>query len=218
MTLKLKSTLLLTACFVAPQAWADVVIDLPRDVQVLVVNGEDAGYSSFGFDYKENLTLQDGLNQVVFRISKVVNESGNKSTKFKSKPLVATFDSSNSQLDLSILNVKTLQEGYDFDSEPEFNLTAKSGSLDYFEKGQLLTLATFGADFVQATANFNKSSEKASVASFSKQKVNPTSDGSKEGNVNLAQSSVDDQLKLLFLNKSAEDKQAFLSWAIQNMN
>lgn len=215
MTVKLKSTIFLGACLVSSSALADVIIDLPKDVQILVVNGEDAGYSSFGFDYKENLTLNDGLNQVVFRVSKVVIESGNKSTKFKSKPLVATFDSQNSHLAITLPNIKNLQAGYDFDSDPSFDLVAKKGQLDYFEKGQLRTLSTFGADFVQATANFNKSSEKASVANFSQQQV--VTEVKREGNVKIAQSTSDDQLKLLFLNKTPQEKQDFLSWAIQNM-
>lgn len=216
--MKLNKLLAVSCSLIAPLTFADVNIDIPRDVQILVINGEDAGYSSFGFDYKDNLQLNDGINQIVFRISKVVNESGNKSTKFKSKPLVATFESSDSQLGLEVPDLKTLQSGSDFDSNPNFEISTKSGKLEYFKQGQLRTLATFGSDFVQATENFNKSSEPASLAhlvstSIQSSKVTaPLPEKTTSSN-----EKVNTDLKSLFLNKSYQEKQEFLSWAIKNM-
>lgn len=216
--MKLNKLLALSCGLIAPLSFADVNIDIPRDVQILVVNGEDAGYSSFGFDYKDNLHLNDGINQVVFRVSKVVNESGNKSTKFKSKPLVATFESTDSHLKLEVPNLKTLQSGYNFDSDPSFKLGAIDGEVEYFKQGQLRTLATFGSDFVQATENFNKSSEPASLAHLVSSSTNPIKvtapTPEKKAKVS-AQANTD--LKSLFLNKSYQEKQEFLSWAIKNM-
>ncbi|EGA63541.1 DUF2057 family protein [Vibrio brasiliensis] len=216
--MKLNKLLALSCGLIAPLSFADVNIDIPRDVQILVVNGEDAGYSSFGFDYKENLHLNDGINQVVFRISKVVNESGNKSTKFKSKPLVATIESADSHLKLEVPNLKTLQSGYDFDSNPSFNVSTIDGEVEYFKQGQLRTLATFGSDFVQATENFNKSSEPASLAHLVSASTNPnkvTAPTPEKKVKATAQANTD--LKSLFLNKSYQEKQEFLSWAIKNM-
>lgn len=216
--MKLNKLLAICGAVISPLSLASVNIDIPQDVQILVVNGEDAGYSSFGFDYKESLELSNGINQVVFRISKVVNESGNKSTKFKSKPLVATFDSSDSQLKLQVPNLKTLQSGYNFDSNPSFELDVSNGKVDYFKQGQLKTFATFGADFVQATENFNKSSEPASLAHLaeSQSKTSSLSSNSSQEKQELTDSTNLD-LKSLFLNKSYQEKQEFLSWAIKNM-
>lgn len=214
--MKLNKLLAVSCGLIAPFSFASVNIDIPREVQILVVNGEDAGYSSFGFDYKDNLELNDGINQVVFRISKVVNESGNKSTKFKSKPLVATFESADSHLKLEMPKLKTLQSGYDFDTHPSFDLNVIDGQIEYFKQGQLRTLGTFGADFVQATENFNKSSEPASLAhlaSATSKKI--TAPVPKESSSLATQTNTD--LKSLFLNKSYQEKQEFLSWAIKNM-
>lgn len=216
--MKLNKLLALSCGLIAPLSFADVNIDIPRDVQILVVNGEDAGYSSFGFDYKENLHLNDGINQIVFRISKVVNESGNKSTKFKSKPLVATIESTDSHLKLEVPNLKTLQSGYDFNSNPSFKVSAIDGEVEYFKPGQLRTIASFGSDFVQATENFNKSSEPASLAHLVSTSSNPkkvTAPTTEKKVKATAQTNTD--LKSLFLNKSYQEKQEFLSWAIKNM-
>lgn len=216
--MKINKLLAISCGLISPLSFADVNIDIPRDVQILVVNGEDAGYSSFGFDYKDNLHLSDGINQVVFRISKVVNESGNKSTKFKSKPLVATFESSNSHLELEVPDLKTLQSGSNFDSNPEFKMNTIKGELEYFKQGQLRTLATFGSDFVQATENFNKSSEPASLAHLVASSKNPNKVTAPIPEKNSPHPNpVNTDLKSLFLNKSYQEKQEFLSWAIKNM-
>ncbi|MGF1694994.1 DUF2057 family protein [Vibrio lamellibrachiae] len=216
--MKLKQVLLGSAVFISMSAFADVTLNLPKDVQLLVINGEDAGYSSFGFDYKENITIPNGVNQVVFRLSKVVNDGGNKMTKFKSKPLVATFDSRDSSLSLDVPNVKTLSAGYRFNGTPTFDIVAREGTVEFLEKNRLNLLSSFGSDFIQATENFNKSSEVASLAHY---KVSPQQSNDmksikqvetyKELEKGIG-STVNEFSKL-----SKEQKQEFLSWAINNI-
>lgn len=200
-------------------AFADVVLELPKDVQLLVVNGNDAGYSSFGFDYKENVTMPNGINQVVFRVSKVVNESGNKMTKFKSKPLVATFDSADSILELNVPNLKSLSQGYSFNDNPKFDVVSKQGDLKFVETNQIYTLSNFGTDFVQATENFNKSNESASLANHGSLAQSEYKEV-KVHNVTVAE--VDevgniDKTAQEFSKLTKEQKQKFMSWAINNM-
>lgn len=56
------------------QAAADVKINLNRDVQPLVINGEELGFS---LSDKSEFILKDGQNQLVLQVSKLVQNQGN---------------------------------------------------------------------------------------------------------------------------------------------
>lgn len=88
--MRLTKTLLASLILAPTLAYSSVTIDVPSGIQLLTINGKDAGYSNFGFDSKDNIVLDNGVNQLVFRISKIVMETGSDKTKFKSQPLVAT--------------------------------------------------------------------------------------------------------------------------------
>ncbi len=223
--MKFAQKLLLTSAALMPfSALADVEISIPRDVQLMIVNGEDIGYSSFGFDYQETLTVPNGTNQLVFRIAKVVNDGGSKSTKFKSHPLVATFTESDSKLTLKTPRVTTLSQGNSFNSKPSFTLQENGTDIPSLKIGQIKVGFTIMPDMAQEVKNFNASSEPASLRAYAKSTIKPAASAqtmntsTHEGKAKIATASDLESLQILFKQSSEEDRKAFLSWAISNIN
>ncbi|WP_117234532.1 DUF2057 family protein [Vibrio maerlii] len=204
-----KKSIIAALALVPTLATAEVTIDIPKGVQLLTVNQEDAGYSSLGFDYKDNLILRDGVNQVVFRISKIVFESGADKTKFKSEPLVATFNESDKQLKLEVPNIKTLDEGMAFNNNPSFQLKYQGEDLEGVKKDQLGLGFKLMPDMVQEVEKYNKSMEPASLKHFAHEAV--------KVDMPILEGSNYEVLKSAYESVSIEEKKKFLTWAISNM-
>ncbi|MFC1503266.1 DUF2057 family protein [Pseudomonadota bacterium] len=146
----------------APTAAAQVTMEIPKGVQLLVINGEDAGYSMFGFDHKPEIELPDGANQVAFRIAKAVRESGSKKTKYKSVPIIIRFDGNNTQLTLDVPNIQTLDQGRDFNNAPSFAIK-ESGKDHPFVYDTMPIGFDLAPDFAREVEKYNKSGSIASI-------------------------------------------------------
>lgn len=210
--MKLVHTLLPSILMVPTLALAEVSIDIPRGVQLLTVNGEDAGYSSMGFDYKDNLVLEDGVNQIVFRLAHLVRESGSEKTKFKSEPLVATFDDANARFKLVIPKIQTFDQGMDFNANPTFQLIdSNNNEPNKIKKDKISIGFKLMPDMVQEVEKYNMSTEVASLKNFSHVSI------SESKLENTASSTSYETLKNAYNNASKEDKKKFLTWAISNL-
>jgi uncharacterized protein YccT (UPF0319 family) len=215
----LKKTLLAGLMLAPTLAYSAVNLNVPVDVQMLTVNGQDVGFSSLGFDHKESVTLNDGVNQVVFRISKVVADGGNKGTKYTSVPMVATFDSSDSNLFIKVPKLITLSQGSQFNDKPSFSITDGNQVVSGLEKGKINAGLKFYADIVAEVERFNRSDEPASLKNFQVAKPAAATTTTVTATTTSYSASPDiEKFKQDFAKFSKEEKQAFLSWAINNIN
>ncbi|MDX1302389.1 DUF2057 domain-containing protein [Photobacterium sp.] len=223
--MKVKQLALVTMLLpLASTAGAQVTLEIPKGIQPLVINGQDAGYSIFGFDHKPEIELPDGTNQVVFRIAKVVREAGSLKTKYKSTPVIIRFDGNNTQLKLEIPNIKTIDEGRDFDNTPSFTVT-ESGSDYPFVFDTMPIGFDLAPDFTREVEKYNKSGAIASliasvalpekvaskaVVELSTDTVIPTQ---------LTESNkAEMMLQHWFHQADDKTKKKFLSWAVTNIN
>ena len=122
-------------------AMSAVNIDLHRDIEPIVVNGEKLGF----FINKESvLNLDDGLNQMVVSVAKLVQNQYGEREKFNSKPFIITFEASDADLELLLPTTFTkIEAAKKFDRSPTYILrNKKSGELVenlqfVYEEGQL---------------------------------------------------------------------------------
>lgn len=206
--MRLTKTLLASLILAPSLAYSSVTIDVPSGIQLLTVNGKDAGYSNFGFDSKDNIVLDNGVNQLVFRISKIVMETGSDKTKFKSQPLVATFDTKDKDISISVPNIKTLQQGMEFNSKPTFELVSDSKALVGVKKDQLGLTFSLTADMAQEVKDYNQTNAVASLSHYSQ---------SNTKTVDIQLDDVYQSLKRSFKSASYEERKKFLTWAISNL-
>lgn len=204
---------LLAGLMLAPaMAYSSVTLNVPIDVQLLTVNEKDVGFSNFGFDHKDSITLEDGINQVVFRISKVVSDGGNKGTKYTSVPLVATFESSDETLFIHVPKITSLSQGSGYNDKPTFSIRNEDGEISSLKKGKVNAGLKFYADIVAEVERFNKTDEPASLKHFKQATKAQTTQGSNISSIDM------EVFKAQFKQFSKEEKQAFLSWAVSNIN
>ncbi len=206
--MKLKYPMLASLILAPSIAFSAVTVKVPNGIQVLTVNEKDSGYSSFGFDSKSDIQLEDGVNQIVFRISKIVMETGSEKTKYKSQPLVATFEGKDAVLSFDVPNIKTLYEGSMFNDNPTFDINVSSGEVVNVNKGQLGLTFSLAADMVKEIENYNQTDLPASLKNYR----NPTL------LVNEKTTDHYDSLKTTFKSASLEDRKKFLTWAISNLD
>lgn len=108
-------TLAVTAMSLAFQAHADVTVHLHRDLAPVVVDGEEVGFS---FGSKSPLVLNNGKNQIVVRVSKLVEKQG-EHEKYNSEAMVVTFDATDAEFTLKPSQLVTRVDQVDaFDSNP----------------------------------------------------------------------------------------------------
>ncbi len=73
---------------------ATVGIEIHRDLQVIAINGEEVGLSVSNIS---ELSLENGTNQLVLQLSKLVEDGGGY-VKLRSLPFVVTFEAANTDV------------------------------------------------------------------------------------------------------------------------
>ncbi|MEJ2764186.1 DUF2057 domain-containing protein [Photobacterium sp. MCCC 1A19761] len=211
----------------APITAAQVTMEIPKGIQLLVINGQDSGYSVFGFDHQPEIQLPDGTNQIAFRISKAVRESGSKKTKFKSVPILMRFSGKDTHLKLEVPNIRTLDEGHQFNTSPSISVK-ESGKQFPFVYDTMAIGFDLAPDFTREVEKYNQSQAIASIAtlntlptpiaqapeSITKDVANSTTDTSTQ----ITESNKTEMmLKHWFSQADEETKKQFLSWAVTNI-
>ncbi|WP_217521304.1 DUF2057 domain-containing protein [Vibrio metschnikovii] len=108
---------------VSSHAYADVMVNIDRDLQILAINGVEA---DFPFGHTSELVLPNGLNQLLVRMEKVIQYSGTQN-KYKSPAIVLSFAQENSQVFLKPARlVQDETTSKEFDRKPEVLLTNSS--------------------------------------------------------------------------------------------
>ncbi|CAM2846729.1 DUF2057 domain-containing protein [Vibrio ordalii] len=121
---------------VAVNAYADVMVSIDRNLQILAVNGVEPDLS---FGHTAQLKLPNGTNQLLVRVEKVIQYSGNQN-KYKSPAMVVKFNQENSQVLVKpAAIVKDETTAKVFDNNPAVVLTNLANQPVEFEQDVLVT-------------------------------------------------------------------------------
>lgn len=206
-----KTSLSLLVLMFSYTAQADVVVNIDKDLQLLAINGEELTGS---FGHTPQVTLSDGINQLVLRAEKVIHMGGNKN-KYKSPAIVVKMVANNSQLLVQpSINIRDETMSKEFDRNPGVTVISQQGKVEYTQDVLLSRGMGLFRDYEKELVRFNQSNSTAAV-SLHEQSVQNTSHGTEAYQYNVETSKVE-QLKVHFsqLKLSDEEKKAFLSWAV----
>lgn len=206
-----KTSLSLLVLMFAYTAQADVIVNIDRDLQLLAINGEELTGS---FGHTPQVTLGDGINQLVFRAEKVIHMGGNKN-KYKSPAIVVKIVANNSQLLVQpSINIRDETMSKEFDRNPGVTVISQQGKVEYTQDVLLSRGMGLFRDYEKELVRFNQSNSVAAV-SLREQSVQNMPHGTEGYQYNVETSKVE-QLKVHFsqLKLSDEEKKAFLSWAV----
>jgi uncharacterized protein YccT (UPF0319 family) len=183
-------------------AQAAINVSMHQDLELLVINGKNVGFTVFG---NNKFTLENGQSQIVVRVSKLVIKQGEKE-KFKSEPIIVSFDINDANLMISpsrtFMRVEEIQG---FDKTPTVIVTKEGLPIDVeqqlLERGVGIS-RDYAAELKAQNGNQNIAQLAAVAAPVSVAKVS---------NVSPIKMSQD-----LFSKASASEKDQFTNWAFEN--
>jgi len=151
--MKVMNTLLMVGAVITSFATqAEVELKFHRDISPIVIDGEELGYSLFS---KDSYTVPNGVNQVVFRVSKLVERQGERE-KYNSPAYVLTFEQSDTSLSFEPGVKITRSEHVEaFNESPKFNVIDENGRTVNFKYAVLPASDGLTRDYEKELAKYN---------------------------------------------------------------
>ncbi|MGR5545951.1 DUF2057 family protein [Vibrio sp. PNB22_2_2] len=200
-------------------AMSAVNIDLHRDIAPIVVNGEKLG---FFINKKSVLALDDGLNQMVVSVGKLVQNQYGEREKFNSKPFIITFETSNADLELLLPTTFTkIEDAIKFDQSPSYILrNKKSGELVENVQAILPDSGGLTRDYEKEVAKYNHKNGFSIgylAAKDEKGSVNNNSYAVENAKAESNSKSVE-MIKYWYEKANSSDRKTFTDLALSNRN
>ncbi|WP_133182218.1 DUF2057 domain-containing protein [Shewanella decolorationis] len=135
---------------------AEVLLQLPSDVELLTVNGQKPLSTS-------PVTLSDGLNQIAFRYNAQYRKQAN-SVRYQSDVLIIRFNETDQALQLKLPNIDSAKAAKQFDESPSLTLLDKHNQAISFEQDRLVKNGLqIGRNFEQEIFQYNQGQHPASI-------------------------------------------------------
>ncbi|EGU44849.1 hypothetical protein VII00023_11644 [Vibrio ichthyoenteri ATCC 700023] len=133
---------------------AEVGLNFHRDLSPIIVDGEEMGYSLFSSSAQ---TLDNGTNQIVFRMAKLIENNGGEREKFNSHAFVLSFNAEDIDLRLEPdMRVLRESEGIEFNKNPKVKLVDEGGNNVDFTIDRLPAGDGLMRDYSKDLAHYNK--------------------------------------------------------------
>lgn len=137
-------------------ATADVHLNLPKNAEVLTVNGKPAVKSG-------DLVLADGTNQIAFRYAAQYRQQAD-SVHYLSDVLIVRFDASAQTLSLTLPAINSARDAKKFDESPKLTLLNAQDEALVFTSDKLIKNGIqLGRDFENEILQYNLSNHPASL-------------------------------------------------------
>lgn len=165
---KLISLLVLLGTLFSVPAWGQVLLQIPKDFDLLLVNGKKVS------NVRASVSLPDGMNQLVFRLVKNVGKRTDPSFEY-SDVFVVKFSAGHAQLHFEYPPVRRAADIRSFDRNPKVTLVGSSGRTVAMEIDKLKKegLQLF-RDYEKEIRAFNETDSPAAAASLNDpEKVKP---------------------------------------------
>ena len=202
-------------------AYAEVKLEFPDTVNLLVTNMQAAKVSGNFLDKNKSVTLPDGVNQVVFQYAPDFLDK-NDYKKVYSDIIVARFDAQDDTLVLEMPKYKSYYDAKANIEKMTWKLNSNKTDKDIKVVDDKLSVTGFvlGRDYTNDVVEYNKAGGKAAVAvSYVTVDTNKPVLGQSGKTVKVA---TEQQLKVgtlselqrLYLQSSSQDRKAFRKWIV----
>ncbi|MCK7631945.1 DUF2057 domain-containing protein [Shewanella sp. JNE10-2] len=137
-------------------ATAEITLNLPKNAEVLTVNGRPAVKS-------DSLILADGINQIAFRYSVQYRQQA-ETVRYQSDVLIVRFDASTQILTLRLPAINSARDTKKFDESPKLALLNAQDEAVSFTSDILVKHGIqLGRDFEHEILQYNLSNQPASL-------------------------------------------------------
>ncbi len=161
--MKFKSSILAIATLLASGlAHAEITIEVPESIDLLVVNAEKPNVEGGFFSKTKTLTLPNGSNQILFRYQPYFTQ-GSDRTIVESDPIIATFNAEDTQLTFNMPSYRNAHEAKANISELTWQFIDSNGQTVIVEQDKLIKEGMqIGRNFQLELAEYNRTSAPAS--------------------------------------------------------
>ncbi|MCE0556186.1 DUF2057 domain-containing protein [Motilimonas sp. E26] len=206
--LKMVTVGLLTVSF---SSLAKVEVNLKDDVNVLVINGEEVG---FRLKKLSTLQLDNGFNQIVVRVAKLVTRYG-EYEKFNSDPVVISFNAADQKLDVGVEDsINTVEQAEAFNQNSAFIIQSAKG-IDY-KQDKLPLLGGISRDYAKELNAYNRKND-ITVAGAAQTALNNNTVQSNTQSAPVRVNSTAVEMVRYWYNEAGKNEQkAFEDWAFSN--
>lgn len=216
--MKLLSAFTIVGLFISGSALAEVNVKVSDEISVIAANGEELGLRLFD---KKSYQFDDGVNQLLVRVSKLVRKPNGEFEKFDSDPVIVTFSTSNDSVFLKASeDVETVAQGRAFNKSPQYSMSSNSDSLQH----QVDILPRAGGitrDYEKEIIRYNNKrnivlKDNSIDTPFSSSKNEIDLEQQSEDALNSVVSSAVDisELRKQYLALTDKQRKDFLSWAV----
>lgn len=220
MHINVKKWLGMATLLVTTSSQAAVNVSFERDVELLAINGKELGLLSSALSQVE---LTDGPNQLITRVSKLVSYHG-EFKKFQTKPVVLTFNASDADIHVSASRVIIREDQIKgFDDNPSFKLEMNGSLFSDYHQDVLLRGSGIVRDYERELEAYNVDQgfvaetkvlpnlNYVSAAAIGTATINSVSEAPPKKSLSSEQAFI--LLQADYLRLTADQQQAFLSWA-----
>ncbi|WP_394247521.1 DUF2057 family protein [Vibrio profundi] len=210
-----KQSILAITMMTSFSAFSAVDVYFEQGIQALLVNGEEVSNLATQL---ENTQLNNGPNQVVVRISKLIREGG-KYVKFNSEPMVVTFEAEDESITVrSGKQFDSISQVGDYDKRPKVKLLDSSGQsidthLGYLARGKGL-IRDYEDELVAYNSDHKYSFNYADSATAKAEATAASPTKAKTVEFSLGDTDAVQNVKDAYSDLSESQRKAFLTWAV----
>ncbi|WGV99632.1 DUF2057 domain-containing protein [Vibrio sp. YMD68] len=215
----MKKLAILSLALCSAFSYAKTTIQTDSRVEILAVNQEINQIANSG---KGDLQIENGQNQLLVRVTAMIDTNGGKE-KFNSSPMVVTFDVSDETLLLETPFVIRDQRAVNkYNRDPRVKVTSSGEAVSITT--DVISNETFALikDYEAMLSSYNQAGGQAAIvsssvaaASIAKPVTLPEIESSKKQTKPASKPS---SLQADFLEMTPEQRQEFVSWAVKNLN
>ncbi|MGF1753889.1 DUF2057 domain-containing protein [Vibrio makurazakiensis] len=209
----IKKVIFVSAMIFPLSAVAAVTVHLDRDVAPVAVNGEEVGFS---LSKKDKFVLDNGTNQFVVRVSKLVENMGERE-KFNSSPVVITFDEKDTDVYIKpSIELRRTNQADEFQDKP-FMAVVDGNEQDIAVKQEILpNLGGITRDYEKELARYNAKNGVALTSSAVIASA-PTAKNNEIKSTAGENQDMSSEMIEYWFNQATEDEQVeFTDWAYEN--
>ncbi|WP_394146299.1 DUF2057 family protein [Vibrio atypicus] len=209
-----KSLAVVLMALMSSLANAQVTIQTDKRVEILAVNQNINQLPNRG---KGDLKIANGENQLLLRVTALVDGNGGKS-KFNSLPMVVKFSANDETLKFETPFAIRDERGVrNFEKQPSVKVTRNGQAVDVTT--DVIFDQTFALikDYDEMLAGYNQAGGKAAIQTHA---VNMKAAVAKPSTpkVSTAEFASTSTLQTDFLSMSPQQRQEFISWAVKHIN
>lgn len=186
-------------------SYADVTINVPSEVEIMVANEAKAKPASSGFfSSGKTLTLPNGENQIVFRYTVNFDQSTER-TSVASRAIIAKFNAEDTTLDFALPNYRNAREAEKDINSIQWAFTNSEGKTVALAQEQLIKSGMqIGRDYERESVDYNRA---GGVAAPTQKEVMPVT--LPAIHVKDAQNNAEEMLHFWYEKADAETKERF---------